>query len=135
MYKIEKTNYGVKLTFDGFIQAAEMAKWVEESRKIIPTLGGKFGVMADMRTMKPLPKDAQAVMQEGQKLYKQAGLQRSVVILSSVITTSQFRQIAKATGIDAWERYIDATSNPQWERAGADWLTKAVDPDKKPVGV
>ncbi len=90
MYKIEKTRYGVKLTFDGFIQAAEMAQWLAQSGEVVPTLGARFGVLVDMRSLKPLPKDAQAVMQEGQKLYKQAGMQRSVVILNDALRRRQY---------------------------------------------
>lgn len=133
MYKIEKTQYGVRLTFDGFMRAAEMTEWVAESRKIVPTLGGTFGVFVDMRTLKPLPPDSQAAMQEGQKLYKQAGMQRSVVILNSATTTAQFIRIAKETGIYEWERYVNAAATPNWEQAGIDWLVKAADPSQDAV--
>lgn len=33
MYKIEKTNYGIKLTFGGIINQNEMSDWVTESEK------------------------------------------------------------------------------------------------------
>lgn len=42
MYKIEKTNFGVKLTFEDFIKRDEMAKWVEESKQILRTVHSKF---------------------------------------------------------------------------------------------
>lgn len=133
MYKIEKTGYGVKMTFDGFVTAEEMAQWLAESKKRIPSLGTQFGVFVDMRTLKPLATDSQAVMQEGQKLYKQAGMRRSVVILNNAVTTIQFKRIAKDTGIYEWERYINAAATPEWEQAGVNWLTRAVDPDLKPA--
>ncbi len=47
----------------------------------------------------------------------------------------QFKRIAKETGIYEWERYINASATPNWEQAGADWLTKAADPDKTPATV
>ena len=46
-------------------------------------------------------------MQEGQKLFKNAGMERSVVILSTAMVTMQFKRIAKETGIYEWERYIE----------------------------
>ncbi|HMV41143.1 MAG TPA: hypothetical protein PK079_09135 [Leptospiraceae bacterium] len=60
-----------------------------------------------MRTLKPLPPESQIHMQEGQKLYKEKGMVRSVVILANTITKLQFKRIAQETGIYQWERYID----------------------------
>lgn len=131
MYLIEKKDYGVKLTFGGFIAKEELAKWVAESEKIVITLPAKFGVFVDMRELKPLPHDAQPEMQKGQKLYKASGMERSVVILDNLITSMQFKRIAQETGIYQWERYIDASSKPDWEEIGRKWIIDAVDPDKK----
>ncbi len=46
----------------------------------------------------------------------------------------QFKRIARETGIDQWERYINASATPNWEQVGIDWLTRAADPDAKPAG-
>lgn len=69
MYKIEKTTYGVKLTFEGLIDKSEMSKWVAESEKFVSTLPAKFGVFVDMRKLKTLDPEAKNEMQKGQKLY------------------------------------------------------------------
>ncbi|MBN2794098.1 MAG: hypothetical protein JXR88_01730 [Clostridia bacterium] len=129
MYKIEKKNYGVKLTFDGFIKRDEMEAWVQEAKNIVPQLSGKFGVLVDMRTLKPLPRDSQVAMEEGQKLFKFNGMERSVVILNSATVTMQFKKIAKDTGIDQWERYIDASKHADWETKSLDWLQHGKDPE------
>jgi hypothetical protein len=130
MYKIEKKDYGYKLTFGGFIQPDEMKTWVDESKKALATAPAKFGIFVDMRELKPLSKDAQEHMQEGQKLYKAKGMARSVVILANAITKMQFQRIGKETGIYEWERYIDISSSPDWERIAVDWISKGIDPDK-----
>jgi len=130
MYKVEKTSYGYKLIFGDFIQADEMKKWVDESKEILANSTSEFYIFVDMRTLKPLPEDAQPFMQEGQKLYKQSGMKRSVVILNNPIITLQFKRIAKETGIDQWERYIDASSVPDWEAKGLAWITEGKDPDQ-----
>ncbi len=129
MYKIEEKSYGVKLTFGDFINKDEMSMWLQESEKVMPRLPDKFGVFVDMRTLKPLPQDAQEEMEKGQKLYKQTGMVRSVVILNNSITTMQFKRIAKKTGIYEWERYIDASATSNWEEVGINWIVKAEDPD------
>jgi hypothetical protein len=130
MYRIDKTNYGFKLTLGDFIKAAEMEQWVKDSEKQLQTQIAKFGVFVDMRTLKPLPQDAQALMEKGQKLYKGKGMERSVVILDSPVVTMQFKRLAQETGIYQWERYIDASKTKDWEKIGEAWLKNASDPDK-----
>lgn len=128
MHQINKTPYGYKLVFDGFIKADEMKQWVDESKSALRTSPPKFGVLIDMRGLKPLPADSQPLMEEGQKAFKMAGMERSCVILSSAIQTMQFKRIARETGIDAFERYIDASSEANWEKKGIDWLKSGVEP-------
>ncbi len=130
MYKIEKTGYGVKLTFSGFIKTDEMKEWVAESQITVTSLPPKFGVFVDMRELKALAPDVQLIMQEGQILYKKAGMERSVVILQSALVTSQFKRVAKESGIYEWERYIDSSKTPGWEETGKKWLVSKIDPDK-----
>jgi hypothetical protein len=107
-----------------------MARWVDESQKIIPSLPAKFGVLVDMRDLKPLPQDAEAEMQKGQKIYKSKGMERSAVILQNAIATNQFKRIAQETGIYQWDRYIDASKAMNWEEAGRRWIVNGVDPDR-----
>lgn len=130
MYTIEKKDFGFKITFSDFIKAEEMTKWLEDSKKSLTLPPKEFGVFVDMRNLKPLPPDSQLVMEEGQKLYKQKGMIRSVVILNSATVTLQFKKIAKETGIYNWERYIDASKISNWEKVAVDWLNDGIDPDK-----
>jgi hypothetical protein len=130
MYKIEKKDFGFKLTFGDFMKAEEMTKWLEETKKALLGAPSGFGVFVDMRTLVPLPADAQGILQEGQKLYKQKGMTRSAVVLNSATITSQFKRLAQESGIYAWERYIDASKKADWETVGITWLKKGTDPDK-----
>jgi len=129
MYKIEKTGYGIRLTFGGTIPVDEMKTWIAESLKILKSLPPKFCVFVDMRELKPLKDDSQLALEEGQKMYKKAGLERSVVILASSVLTMQLKRTAKETGIYEWERYIDASKTANWEEAGQKWLVNKINPD------
>ena len=129
MYKIENVPLGYKLTFEDFIQKDEMERWVADSKKALNGKSGKFGVFVDMRNLKPLLPDVQAVMTEGQKQYKMAGMERSVVIVQNALTRNQFQRLAKESGIYQWERYVDAGSVSNWERVGKDWVSLGKDPD------
>lgn len=132
MYTIEEKPFGLKLTFSGYISAEEMENWFQESREILTQKSGGFGVFVDMRTLIPLPSGPRKIMIKGQKFYKTNGMVRSVVILSNPVLTLQFKQIAHNTGIYAYERYIDASHEPEWERVGLEWLENEIDPDKRP---
>ena len=128
MYSISRKPWGFMLVFGGTIDANEMARWVKESETELSSQDEKFGVLVDMRTLVPLTEAAQEHMQKGQKLFKTKGMERSVVILNSALLTMQFRRIARETGIAAWERYIDASKHPDWEKMGVAWLTAATEP-------
>ncbi len=131
MYKIEKAPYGFKLTFAGFIQADEMKQWVDESKTALVSAPKGFGVLVDETALKPLPEEAKLVLQDGQALYKASGMARSAVGLSSALTTAQMKRVAQDAGIYEWERYFDASSDPNWEAAAVSWIRDAEDPDAK----
>ena len=131
MYSIDKTVYGFKLTFGGFMQASEMQKWHDDIVAKLPKTPSKFGIVVDMRTLKPLPPDAQGTLVKGQIACKKAGMERSCVILDNPTTTLQFKRLGKESGIYAFERYLDASANLAWEPKAIAWVTKAEDPDVK----
>lgn len=131
MYKIEKTELGFHLTFGGSITKVELERWYEESKGALRTIPIPFGVIIDMRTLNPLPEDAQSVMVRGQAMYRKSGMLRSCVILKDAITVIQFRRLAKKSGIYAHERYLDVATYPDWEQHAIDWVVRAIDPTKR----
>jgi hypothetical protein len=56
-------------------------------------------------------------------------MERNAVVLNSAIATLQARRLGKETGIDATSRYIDASTEQEWEKIALNWLVGAVDPD------
>lgn len=130
MYSIERQPYGFKLTFSGFIKGDEMTRWLHESERDLAGQVGPFSVLVDMRELKPLPTDAQQVMEAGQKQYKAKGMRRSAVVLQNPVITMQFKRTAQQTGIYEWERYLDASKTADWEAKALAWVSSGVDPDK-----
>ncbi|MBU8933704.1 MAG: hypothetical protein KOO62_06820 [candidate division Zixibacteria bacterium] len=129
MYAIEKTEYGIHLTFGGTIPGEEMANWVREFRVVVDSIKSDYMVFVDMRDLKTLSKFAQDQMKVGQTLAREGGMVRSVVILADPKIKMQFVGIAKETGIYEWERYIDSSTEADWEEKGMLWIVGAVDPD------
>jgi hypothetical protein len=130
MYKIERTNIGFKLTFGGTVSKEDLEPWFEESKKALNRCKKPFGVIVDMRNLQLLSPDVQAEIVKGQTLYRDSGLERSAVILSDPIVTIQFMRLAKKSGVYRNERFIDASSDAQWEKHAEDWVKSGIDPDR-----
>lgn len=130
MYKIEKSSIGFKLTFGGNMQKPELDQWFNEAETALKGCKPGFGVIIDMRTLEALRPEAQAVMVKGQSLFREKGMKRSAVILKDKVVTIQFMRLAKDSGIYAYERYFDASADPNWQKHAENWLGAGIDPDK-----
>jgi len=128
MYKIEAKHYGIHLTFADVVGKPELEKWLAESQQKLKSVPKSFGVLIDMRRLKPLDPDAKQLMEKGQALYKSSGMQRSCVIVESAMLAVQFEQIAKQSGIYAFERYLASANHPDWEQRAVNWIKNGVDP-------
>ena len=131
MYKIEKRPSGYILTFSGDINVDEMQRWVNDSVKTLTIeTSDSFGVIVDMKDLKPLSIEASNIMKQGQKLYKDKGMKRSAVIVNSPKVQEQFKNIAIQSGIYVSERYIDASTASNASQIAIDWVKDGVDPDE-----
>ncbi|MFC4249038.1 hypothetical protein ACFOZ7_19255 [Natribaculum luteum] len=129
MYNIEQTRFGYQITFAGNMDEAELQEWITDSRSVLESSPEKFGILVDMRELQLLDDDEQELMREGQQLYRETGMIRSAVVLESAVLTLQFRRLAKESGIYDWERYINASDEPNWREHAEEWLIEGVDPD------
>ena len=129
VYKIEQTPHGFTLTFGGPMYREELSQWLKESERALAGRKGSFGVVVDMRNVLPLGPEARAIILQGQRLYRKAGLDRSAVILNSSATTAQFRQLAKDSLVYRNERYINAAKDADWLKHALDWVKSQIDPN------
>jgi hypothetical protein len=128
VYKIDKTDLGFNLTFAGDMTKDEVEKWYTESEQALIGQQSPFGVIIDMRTLAPLPVEAQEVMVRGQSMYRSRGMERSCVILDDAITTIQFMRLARQSGISKYERYINASAHRDWLAKARNWVRHAIAP-------
>jgi hypothetical protein len=128
VYKIDKTDLGFNLTFGGDMTKDEIEKWYMESEQALIGQQSPFGVIIDMRTLAPLPVEAQEIMVRGQSMYRSRGMERSCVILDDAITTIQFMRLARKSGIFKFERYINASEHRDWLARARNWVRHAIAP-------
>jgi len=129
MHRIEETPYGYRLTFEGFLQRDDAGTLLAAMKRTVKPRAGGFSVLVDMRTSRAFPAEAQEVVKQAILFCKEAGLERNAVVANSAIATLQAKRLARETGIEAGIRYIDAASEPDWERVAIEWLTAGIDPD------
>lgn len=130
MYTIEVTDYGMKHTFGGVLEAKELKQWYEESKLLLSSFKKQFSMVLDMREMKPLGNKAEDIFYEGTKLLGKHGMKRGAVIMENPQLFRQMRQIAKYANVQSQERYIDAVTSRNWEKLSRDWVIEGIDPDR-----
>jgi hypothetical protein len=124
------TEYGFRVHGPGYITLAEARAWLEDLKLRVLARGGKpFGMLVDCRTQKANPPETQELIKEAMVWLRSHGMERSVVVLDSTAALIQILRLAKASGVYAYERYLDALKDPDWEAKAEDWIIRAVDPD------
>ena len=72
MHRIEQTQYGYKLVFEGFLQKQDLSTLLEDMRQTIRSRGRKFPVLLDMRHSRAFPADAQEIFKEAIRFFTEA---------------------------------------------------------------
>ncbi|BDS12438.1 hypothetical protein [Aureispira anguillae] len=130
MYIVERKDYGVKITFAGFIREKEMKAWQLEMVKLLKTLPDKFGMLIDMREMKAIPAESQQILMATQKIFKPHVL-RSASITAAAITNMQFKRMGDKTKVNETKIFINALEVPNWEEVGETWIVKGTAPEEE----
>lgn len=128
-----KTRYGFRVNAPGFVTLPEAREWFADLKRLVGQPDKPFGLMVDIRGQRANPPDAQEVIKEAMTWMKKAGLVRSAVILDSAVAKIQTTRLARNSGIYAWERYLDASKDLDWEKKAVDWIVHGIDPDKLPT--
>jgi hypothetical protein len=129
VYKIEEGTHGFTLTFGGTVYSGELKRWLAESERALARRKSGFWVIVDMRELLPLGPEAREIILRGQRLFGNAGLVRSAVILQSSAIAAQFRQLAKDSLVYKNERYIDASKDADCVKHALDWVKSEIEPD------
>jgi len=127
MHKIEKTDYGFRITFQGTISLEEMTNWVHESNYALSNVRSGFSCVIDMSIMTTLMPDVKHKLEEGQRSYLVAGMLRSCVLVPSRIVAMQLRNMATASGILKNERYVSVDTQSAYVKALA-WASLGTEP-------
>jgi len=129
MERVSITDYGVDIVFGGPLTREEAAELLAELDRKLPPPGGHFGLLVDSRRSRAYSAAEQAIFKRGIQLCVERGMERSVVVHDSHISTLQAKRLGKETGTLALTRYVDSRSHADWRRIAEDWLRRGIDPD------
>lgn len=132
MIEVKRTTFGFHITFSGEINSEEMLRWKGQSIEMLqdPELPKPFRVRVDMTGLEHLDVDPKEILVDTQMLYRGAGMDRSVVVISDKETGVQMRDTALASGIEVGERYVHI-EEPHWRAEMEGWLLRGEEPTHK----
>lgn len=129
MWNVQRPSFGFVLTLAGRFSLDDVRAFGVACRsELDKPLPDGWGVVVDMRDLVPLGEKEQVSLVDIQKAFKARGMTRSVVVLKDAIATMQQRRLARQSGIDKWERYINASVVLDWQSAAKKWLTSSTEP-------
>ena len=129
MITLRPTPYGLAMTAPGFLTVEETRAWFEELKAQATAIGQPFGLLVDIRGQKGQSPEVNAIIQDAMTWLKTHGLRRSCVVLDSALARMQVTRLARQSGVYAWERYLDASAEPDWEATAVAWIRDGKDPD------
>jgi hypothetical protein len=126
--EVTATYFGIRIRTWDPLTYAEQEQWLQDLTALVPTLDPFYGQLVDLRDLRGICASDPALIEEGMNLVLACGLKRSAVIVSDPVTAMEVKRMAWETGVHEWERYLDASSEPDWERLALDWIDHAIDP-------
>jgi len=130
MFSIKETSYGLRIVLGDTIQESEMAKWAEFVTASLRNQKRPFGVLIDLRTLKPLTPAAAEQLQQTAKNFLRAGLERTTMVYDSALLKLQFKRLSAEAGLASLARFVDA-GLPDWEDRAQAWVVNGKEPGIK----
>lgn len=122
------TSYGYRTVVAPPFTPADARAWFEDVRRAIGPPHA-FGQLVDLRGHRSSSQEPGPVIAAAMQWVREQGMQRSAVVVRSVITELTVVHLARAAGVLPWERYFDAAIDPQWEARALAWIEDGLDPD------
>lgn len=131
LYRIDRTDYGVKVTAGGVNPAEEIACYLVDIKKMADSITGRFCIYYDLRSISPFDEKGKAQARKSNDFIKAYNVIRTVSVTSNPAAKTQLQQLTYESSLEDRKRYIDASSNPDWELDALGWILHGIDPEKK----
>lgn len=127
--EVQATHYGLRSTVWDPITPEEEQSWLASVKAMVPQLDPFYGQLVDLRRLRVDALTDPNLVKSAMEFVLAHGLQRSAVIVDDPVIAMHTKRLSWETGVYRWERYLDASEEPDWERVALDWIDHAIDPD------
>jgi hypothetical protein len=109
----------LRVVVDGVASVADLDAFNEETRKTVKVFGGRpFGILVDLRKMRPGSPESAEKVKENQAILMKAGLRKSAEVVESASAMLQLNRVARESGLlSKVQRFTDIESALAWLRA------------------
>jgi hypothetical protein len=106
------------IVVDGVASVEDLETFNVETRKKLALFGGKpFGVLVDLRKMRPGSPESTEKVKEHQALLIKAGVVKSAEVVATAASALQLNRVAKESGLlSKVQRFTDVESARAWLR-------------------
>jgi hypothetical protein len=128
MRKIDKTDYGFRITTTGQLTLPEAEEFKFKLLETLSSHQSSFSLIVDIRGLIPLEPRVVEVIKEIMRTCAQMSIIRAAIIVSSPVIKAQQQQMSFDTLTANIDRTIDASKFHDWEERALAWVKHGVEP-------
>ena len=115
-FEAEPKNLLFTLTVDGVVTVEELDQLIHDTGVKAKLFGGQsFGILVDLRTMRPSSAAATEKIKAHQTQLMKLGLRKSAEVVSSAATALQLNRVARESGMAPMlQRFTDFDAARKW---------------------
>jgi hypothetical protein len=126
-YFIEKTDYGLYVKFSGQLCKYNIKDWFIDI-KLTKGMKKNFGLILDLRGVKPICHDVARMLTYGRAYLHGHGLNRVVIVYDTSATIIELMRLFAELGYDPNEKHISSTMNTNWKEIAEKWVRDGIEP-------
>lgn len=127
--RLEVTHFGLRSTVWDPLTVQEERSWLAGIKEQVPTLETFYGQLIDLRGRGVGGLSDPSIVVDAMHYVLAHGLLRSAVVVADPLIAMHVKRLSWDSGVYEWERYIDASVEPDWERLAVEWIDHGIDPD------
>lgn len=129
MFKLEQTDFGIKVTIRGLMDVDEANRLRSELVLLVTRQDGDFSALVDVRESIPAEYEPKAMLQHCEEIALKAGMRRMATIFESPVIKGQVQQNAHLSGTAGIARHIDASKVANAEQVALAWVRDGIPPE------
>ncbi len=127
MYAIEKTEYGIYVTFSGILNLNEVEQYIREKEVFMNDHPGVYSALVDVRRLATPRDEVMDLLSKTLKKSKEK-LLRMAIIVTSPVVHGIAKQFGFRSSINNVTRVINTNKNTDWEKVALNWINDGIEP-------